>query len=106
MEEKDLYWLAGLLEGEGSFDLHEKGGGRTARPRVSMSSTDEDVIAEVSRLLGVSSYSRYRPKAWPRHKDKFTVELDGPRAVELMTQIRPYMFSRRAGKISEVLDGR
>ena len=54
MDEKELYWLAGLLEGEGSFMRGAPS--RPNTPMVSLSMTDEDVVARVGRMLGVSYY--------------------------------------------------
>lgn len=48
--EHDRYWLAGLLEGEGSF---LKGPPSAPRyPVLSLQMTDEDVVARVAAMLG------------------------------------------------------
>ena len=53
----EIAWLAGLLEGEGSFGIDDRSATRyedstaPAVPRLELSMVDEDVIAKVARLL-------------------------------------------------------
>lgn len=54
MELKDLYWLAGLLEGEGCFTYS----GST--PMVQLQMTDKDVVERASLLLKGSLGRRTR----------------------------------------------
>ncbi len=51
----DAQWLAGLLEGEGSF----LAGPPSARnvPRVALEMTDRDVVARAARLLAVDRFT-------------------------------------------------
>ena len=101
MTDVELAWLAGLLEGEGSFLLHN---GKTPSPRVSVGMTDEDVIAKAAVLMGAT----YRP--WLSKRDKalgrkmvYRTAISGHRAVDLMRRILPMMGLRRAAKIRELL---
>lgn len=67
MSEKELYWLAGLLEGEGSFSP-----GPTSAPnsaRISLTITDADVVARVAALWGVGE-TRYRGLGGPSWRCK------------------------------------
>lgn len=94
----DLIWLAGLLEGEGSFDLHR---GRYPRIRVGM--TDRDVVGRAASLMG----SRIRMSlSTVGHKATFHAEISGVRAEVIMREILPYMGARRSSKIGEVLGRR
>jgi len=74
-------WLAGLLEGEGSFMK----GSPTApgKPRVAVTMTDRDVIQRVADVLGVKSFYEQQPKSatW---KPSYRVQVSGQRAVDLM----------------------
>jgi len=101
--ENQLYWLAGLLEGEGSF-LKPKPSAPN-RPVISMQSTDEDVIAKVADLMGVSYWQapveRYDRKRWKR---VFAVHLRGARAVELMLLLKPLMGTRRQKQIERAIE--
>lgn len=93
----DLIWLAGLLEGEGTFDLHR---GRYPRIRVGMS--DRDVVGRAAHLMG----SRIRMSIpLDGSKTMFHAELSGERAAAIMQALLPYMGARRSSKIGEILGG-
>lgn len=101
MQWNELYWLAGLLEGEGSFC--------TAPPSstqngilISLQMTDEDVIAKVSELFGVK-YSAPKLRN-PKHKQAYQLSLRGRRAKEVMLMIKPLMSLRRQQQIQRALD--
>lgn len=91
----DLLWLAGLLEGEGSFDAHK---GRYARVRLGM--TDRDIVTRAATVMG--SRVRLALHALP-DKASWHTEITGTTAVEIMREILPYMGARRSQKIAEVL---
>lgn len=91
----DLLWLAGLLEGEGSFDAHR---GRYARVRLGM--TDRDVVGRAATLMDATI--RLTLKEAPASPTWHT-ELSGPRAEAIMTAILPHMGTRRSQRIAEVL---
>lgn len=92
---EDLIWLAGLLEGEGSFDLHK---GKYPRIRVGM--TDRDVVGRAATLLGAQVRTTLRPKPLSA---TFHAEVSGARAAEAMAQLLPHMGARRSSKIATVL---
>lgn len=99
MESNDLHWLAGLLEGEGSFLK-----GPPSKPNacaISIQSTDEDVLAHVSTLLGVR-YHRSRARQ-SHHKDYFSLHKRGQAAGNLMRELRPLMSRRRRDQIDAAL---
>lgn len=93
---KDVYWLAGLLEGEGCFS--------TSRfcPIIALSMTDEDVVSRATKLLG-ASYGRHICKK-PR-KDCFQVHLYGDKAIAWMMTLYPLMGKRRQERIREIISG-
>lgn len=95
MERDDLVWLAGLLEGEGTFDLHR---GKYARVRVGMS--DRDVIGRAATLMGAKVRLSLKP---PPQKAMWHAEMSGPRALALMWELLPLMGARRSAKIAEVI---
>jgi len=105
--EVDLAWLAGILEGEGSFmaqhvpaDGHQ---GPRIRVRVSLSMTDEDVVARVCDIVGLG---RVRPAKGQRahYKDLYawTITAMDPVAA-LLRLLRPYMGERRRRQIDACL---
>jgi hypothetical protein len=97
---KELYWLAGWLEGEGSFTAPPPSSPR--RARIHATSADHDVILEVSRLLRVKAHpeSRRRPGRLPVRR----VLLAGGRAIKLMRAIRPAMGERRRRQIDAAIE--
>jgi hypothetical protein len=99
---KELYWLAGWLEGEGSFLKPPPSSPRS--PRVRAQTIDRDVIDEAGRLLGIkplpTDRARSRERGW---SDSWQVTLCGSRAITLMHAIRPIMRSRRKGQIDAAL---
>lgn len=99
-DDLDRYWLAGLLEGEGSFI---KGPPSTPRvPRVTLPMTDRDVVERAAVLFGrgVSHFDRKSDR--PR-KRVFITSLKGSHALRLMTDIYPIMGTRRCAQIDRVL---
>lgn len=98
----ELYWLAGWLEGEGSFCRPFPSAPR--RPRVGGSSCDRDVVKEVGRLLRVkpclTTEKRSAERGWSR---SWRADLTGGRAIALMQAIRPVMGRRRTEQIDTAI---
>lgn len=106
MRDVELAWVAGLLEGEGSFML-KRAGGRTVRnlPRVTCSMSDLDVIHKLHRVVGFGIVCTGAP-----HKHTGCVmhrwqSEDRDRVPQLLRELLPYMGERRSAKIREVLAG-
>ncbi len=97
--ELDLHWLAGLLEGEGSFLAGPPS--RPTHPIVAVEMTDEDIVARIAQLWGCSY------QLWPRrkshHKDTFRVRLTGGSAVAAMRAVYPLLGNRRRQQIDTAL---
>jgi hypothetical protein len=92
----DAQWLAGLLEGEGSF---MKGPPSSPNlPIVKVEMCDEDVIRHAARLLSssVTIIDRHPERGYKR---VFRVTVKGSRAVEIMLGLRPLMGERRSRDI-------
>lgn len=109
MTELELHWLAGWLEGEGSFiatlgPAHPKTGTRKLYIAVKGASSDEDVIRRVAEVAGVGSVSgpyQQRPEwspSWRWHVQRRDV------AVALMRAVYPYMGVRRQQAIERALE--
>jgi hypothetical protein len=94
-----LFWLAGLLEGEGSFLKPIPAS--PARPIVSCRMTDLDVVQLVATAFGTSVQANDKG----RHRTEFAALLRGARAVELMRILRPMMSGRRKEAIDQALFG-
>jgi hypothetical protein len=94
----ELYWLAGWLEGEGSFCAPPPSAPRL--PRIHGECRDRDVVWEVASLLGVSPTGPRQRNGWSR---TWTVLKQGEGAVQLMNAIKPLMSQRRAKQINVAL---
>jgi hypothetical protein len=94
-----LYWLAGLLEGEGSFVPGSPSS--PTMPRITIAMTDEDVIARVADLWGVR-YHIDRTKQG-HYKTPYIASIKGARAANLMRQLYPLMSKRRQQQIARAL---
>lgn len=91
----DIIWLAGLLEGEGTFDAH-----RGKYPRVRLAMTDRDVVGRAASLMDTKiRLSLHKAPAQPT----WHAEISGQRAAEIMCEILPFMGTRRSGRIASVL---
>lgn len=100
MKTLDLAWLAGLLEGEGSF---LKGSpSKPNRPRVSLQMTDADVVNRAAALMGAGVGRKYDRRN-PNWKPIYQVVLSGGRSVDLMKRLRPHMGQRRQQQIDEAM---
>jgi len=91
----DIIWLAGLLEGEGTFDLH-----RGKYPRVRVGMTDRDVVGRAATLMGARVRLSLKPAP---NAAMFHAEVSGGKAAEVMAAILPHMGARRSARIATIL---
>jgi hypothetical protein len=99
IRDSELYWLAGLLEGEGSFLAGPPSAPRSPALQVAM--VDRDVIDRVGGLLGVSvMVLPSRRAGW---RTAYSVRVRGSHAVLWMTLLRPLMGKRRQGQIDRAV---
>jgi len=102
--EQETLWLAGLMEGEGSFSP------RTRKNRyinnamvIQLSMTDEDVVRHAALVMGVPVKGPYRPKK-SHHKTYWTISFGGDKAEEVCKRILPFMGQRRKASIEMLLE--
>lgn len=102
MKNEDLYWLAGWLEGEGSF--MGKCGTQT-KCTIQAACTDEDVIIRVASLFD-RDYQKLnrRPNGKDHWKEVYRTTLHGEAAKELMLKLSPLMGKRRQEQIKKAID--
>lgn len=98
LEEKELYWLAGLLEGEAYFAPQTN----KSYTKIVLQMTDEDIIYKVSKIFEVSYFKCKKRET--HHKDSFVTTLRGKKALNLLQQINPIMSNRRQAKIQECIE--
>lgn len=95
-----IEWLAGLLEGEGSFLA-----GSPSYPSmscISLQMTDEDIVSRVADIFGVTYFAREPNKS--HYKRIFVTRLRGKRAIDWMIKLHPYMGQRRQQQIQRAID--
>ncbi len=97
----ELLWLAGLLEGEGSFTI-QRSGPDLAYPRIGVEMCAEDVVIRVARLLGAPGIYRDAPSK-PEWSPTFSTAITGRDAAEWMRRLRPLMGHRRTAAIDAAL---
>lgn len=96
---EDLYWLAGLIEGEGCF--HKRRGRPT--PIIQVMMTDKDVVIRAAEILGANRVRELKSKT-STGKTVYGVTVFGQRAVDWCHALHPIMGERRQQKITELLD--
>ncbi len=95
MDDRDFYWLVGLLEGEGCFSFRQPNA-----IMIALGMTDEDVVARAARLFG-STYRRdvSGQKRNARAKPMYLTYARGQRPFELMKAMLPFLGLRRQAKV-------
>lgn len=96
---RDVSWLAGLLEGEGSFG-YTLCRSRAVGPYIKVSITDRDVVERAAGLLGVGVHFE---KLTRTGKPMWLARVAGPRARGWMMTLYAEMGRRRREKIRESL---
>ncbi len=94
MSEQDLYWLAGLLEGEGSFVCYSS-------PTIQLGMTDKDVVEKAANLMNTTM--KTYPAAKKHWKTRYHANLHGQDAIVLLSKLLPLMGNRRSDQIKTVL---
>lgn len=101
MDDRDLYWMAGLLEGEGCFTWAPlRGGSGRKTPLIQLVINDYDVAKRYADLVGNSVGIKTRKS--PR-KGGYRVRTTGRPAVNLMGLLRPHMGGRRRSRIDGIV---
>jgi hypothetical protein len=101
---KDIHWLAGLAEGEGSFYTYTKKNLRRplTYPEMTIQSTDYDVIVKAATIMNCH-ISRVVPYGSSK-KRSYKVRVCSTKAIQWMMTLYTLMGIRRREKIREVLD--
>lgn len=108
LAERDLMWLAGFLEGEGTFvsSRRRNAQGRDyVQPRIQAYSTDLDVLQRAQRVSGVGRVCGPLKNSRPdRYKDRYCWSVSRQAEVyPLLEALLPHMGERRAARIRELL---
>ncbi len=101
MNNVELGWVAGLHEGEGSCIVIRNGTGRLYA-KVSLGSTDLDVLEKLQALVGGNIHGPFRLEN-PRHKPYWNWSLTDTRGAAIyMEAVYPLLCERRQGQIDAV----
>lgn len=92
-----LSWLAGLLEGEGTFGSNCDAKLR-CYPVVSVTMCDAAVVFRAGRILGADAVSMREPEL-PEWRPTYTAKVAGARGAEWMRILRGLMGERRRAAI-------
>jgi len=111
--EKDLLWISGLLEGEGSFcvsnDSYAKSQGWKSFRKLIISCTmiDKDVISKLHEKLGIGRIYTTVPRnkqTGISYKRTYTLQVQKKHEVYLLCKaLLPYMGVRRQKQIQKVI---
>jgi hypothetical protein len=98
----DLYWLAGLLEGEGCFRAVKASGWTYAW--IGLKMTDYDVVQRAAKLMDIEHITIDSKREFSLgSKPIYVVQQTGYASAELMRQLLSLMGERRSAKIREIL---
>ena len=102
MVDRDLYWLAGLLEGEGYFGFSVSANDNSRQFVLAVATTDEDVAERVGKLLGKAHTGPYSYK--DGNKPYWRVNLSRrDDTLAWCRTLRPLMSVRRQQQIDVLL---
>jgi hypothetical protein len=94
MDIKDIYYVAGILEGEGCFSYYNA-------PRIFLKMTDRDVIEKVKFIMNVNvSIGEQNRNGW---KTACVLAINSHQAIGWMMTLYPLMSARRKEQIKQVL---
>jgi hypothetical protein len=107
MTPEEIAWLAGLLEGEGSFFIVWKTsttGEKYATFRITLGMTDEDVVRRAFEMTGIGTFRGPLVQAGMGWKPVWRWEVHKRDVIaELLPLIRPQMGKRRGERIDSIL---
>jgi hypothetical protein len=97
---RDLAWLAGIIEGEGSFCDRFEGSGT---PYTQLCMTDLDVVIDVAKILGAPRVIRAKQDT-RTDKPLYRTNVYGRLAIGWMQTLYPLMHTRRQLKIRSLIE--
>lgn len=96
----DIYWVAGILEGEAHFGVTNAG----THPIIQLMMTDRDVVARVRDLLNKEAVVKWlEDRRKTNYKDLYRISIHGHHARGWLMTIYPLMSKRRQQKIRELI---
>lgn len=92
--EMDLAYLAGLIDGEGCFDIHTDNRNNSSFPRIRVEMTHRETVEWIQQIFpGVKMQSIHRANR--NHSDTYRWCVQGPKAITVARLIIPYLKGKR-----------
>lgn len=104
LSEIEIAWLAGLLEGEGSFGIDNRAKKRynnsttPASCTLKISMTDEDVIAKVGKMFKRPPFQATNKTAGGKTEHIFSCQARPP-LIYLLPRLLPHLGERRSKQV-------
>jgi hypothetical protein len=103
MTDLESAWLAGLLEGEGYFQITKPRHHHPTQVVIRLSMTDKDVVEKAAKLL--NNVPINQKARTTKRKPIYAISLSKRDEVEkILLQILPFMGNRRGQRINECLE--
>ena len=104
---KDLFWLAGLLEGEGSFGLLTRRDQEEEYkvPYLVLGMSDKDVVEKAAVLMNYMAGTKikvWRRQRNPTYKQMWNFTMKGSGAMRIAHAVYPTMGKRRREQIDRM----
>jgi hypothetical protein len=97
MTSKDLYYIAGLLEGEGCFGFY-------GCPSIQITMTDLDTVEKARMILDLKRVNKIRMQnKGSNRQDQYALNVSGDVAIQWMMTLYSLMSIRRKAKIREII---
>lgn len=102
LQTKDIYWLAGLIEGDGCFTNSST---VNFSPTVAVKMSDADVVNRANDILRFTRHVPVRcfPDSRPDRQPTYIAKVTGTRAIGWMMTLYPLMGERRQARIRELI---
>jgi hypothetical protein len=104
---KQIYWLAGILEGEGCFYLAKLSSKYKNMKGfcIKLAMTDKDVVERSAKIIGNNTIVYRRHNGLRSTKDVYIIRVTNTKvAISWMMTLYPLMGIRRKIKIKELID--
>src|SRR5437762_8461139 len=113
MKNKDILWLAGLLEGEAGFSTKVCKDKRRAKnkiyvyetPNIQLHLTDKDIVKRASKLFLSPLHGPYEPHgSFVAKKQVYATNITGSKAAGIMMTIYELLGKRRQSQIRKIIN--
>ena len=93
----DLYWVAGFIEGEGTFS------GYKGNFHISAAQVQREPLERLVRIVGGTISGPFQKNSTPNTQPIHVWRICGKAAIEWMLALRPIMSPRRTGQLDDAV---